>query len=60
LKCLGSRSADGREKRWVDATVTGNVERYYRDAPVLTIGGGTNELQRLIIAKGLVAKYRVK
>lgn len=37
-----------------------NVERYYRDAPLLVIGGGTNELQRLIIAKGLLAKYPVK
>jgi len=37
-----------------------NVERYYRDAPLLVIGGGTNELQRLIIAKGLIAKYPVK
>ena len=37
-----------------------NVERYYRDAPLLVIGGGTNELQRLIIAKGLLAKYPAK
>jgi alkylation response protein AidB-like acyl-CoA dehydrogenase len=34
------------------------VERYYRDAPLLIVGGGTNELQRLIIARGLMAKYR--
>lgn len=30
------------------------VERYYRDAPLLIIGGGTNELQRLVIAKRLL------
>lgn len=36
------------------------VERYYRDAPLLIIGGGTNELQRIIIAKGLVQKYKVE
>ncbi len=34
------------------------VERYYRDAPLVVIGGGTNELQRLIIAKQLLKKYR--
>jgi alkylation response protein AidB-like acyl-CoA dehydrogenase len=34
------------------------VERYYRDAPLVVIGGGTNELQRLIIAKRLLEKYR--
>jgi alkylation response protein AidB-like acyl-CoA dehydrogenase len=34
------------------------VERYYRDAPLLLIGGGTNELQRLIIAKRLIAQHR--
>lgn len=37
-----------------------DVERYYRDAPLLIVGGGTNELQRLIIAKGLLAKYPAK
>ena len=34
------------------------VERLYRDAPLLVIGGGTNELQRLIIARNLLRKYR--
>lgn len=33
-----------------------NVERYYRDAPLLCIGEGTNELQRIIIARQLVER----
>jgi alkylation response protein AidB-like acyl-CoA dehydrogenase len=33
-----------------------DIERYYRDAPLLAIGEGTNELQRLIIARQLVAR----
>jgi alkylation response protein AidB-like acyl-CoA dehydrogenase len=36
------------------------VERFYRDAPLVVIGGGTNELQRLIIAKRLLEKYALK
>lgn len=36
------------------------VERYYRDAPLVVIGGGTNELQRLIIARNLLKKYKVE
>ena len=36
-----------------------NIERYYRDAPLLAIGEGTNELQRLIIARQLIEKYPV-
>ncbi len=35
------------------------VERYYRDAPLLIVGGGTNEIQRILIAKGLLKKYEV-
>ena len=35
------------------------VERFYRDAPLVVIGGGTNELQKLIIAKRLLEKYKV-
>ena len=36
-----------------------NIERYYRDAPLLAIGEGTNELQRIIISKQLVARNKV-
>ena len=32
------------------------VERLYRDAPLLVIGEGTNEIQRLVIAKRLIEK----
>lgn len=32
------------------------VERLYRDAPLLCIGEGTNEIQRLLIAKRLIEK----
>jgi alkylation response protein AidB-like acyl-CoA dehydrogenase len=35
------------------------VERLYRDAPLLIIGEGTNEIQRIIIAKGLLERYRI-
>jgi len=36
-----------------------DVERLYRDAPLLIIGEGTNEIQRIIIAKGLLERYRI-
>jgi alkylation response protein AidB-like acyl-CoA dehydrogenase len=32
------------------------VERLYRDAPLLVIGEGTNEIQRLLIAKRLIER----
>ena len=35
------------------------VERLYRDAPLLVIGEGTNELQRIIIARELIARNPV-
>jgi alkylation response protein AidB-like acyl-CoA dehydrogenase len=34
------------------------VERYYRDAPLMVIGEGTNEIQHLVIARGLLARWR--
>ena len=33
-----------------------NIERYYRDAPLLAIGEGTNELQRIVIARQLIKR----
>ena len=33
------------------------VERLYRDAPLLVIGEGTNEMQRIIIAKQLIERH---
>ena len=36
------------------------VERHYRDAPLLLIGGGTNEIQRLIIARQLLEKHAIE
>ena len=36
-----------------------NIERYYRDAPLLAIGEGTNELQKIIIAKQLIERNKV-
>ncbi|GAB3678137.1 acyl-CoA dehydrogenase family protein [Salinisphaera aquimarina] len=35
-----------------------NIERLYRDAPLLAIGEGTNEMQRIIIAKQLIERSR--
>lgn len=34
-----------------------HIERYYRDAPLMCIGEGTNEIQRMIIAKQLIERY---
>jgi alkylation response protein AidB-like acyl-CoA dehydrogenase len=37
-------------------SVEGHVERYYRDAPLLCIGEGTNEIQRIVIARRLLGE----
>jgi alkylation response protein AidB-like acyl-CoA dehydrogenase len=34
------------------------LERYFRDAPLMIIGEGTNEIQRIVIARGLVARWK--
>ena len=35
------------------------IERYYRDAPLMIIGEGTNEMQKLIIAKRLLELHAI-
>ncbi len=35
------------------------VERLYRDAPLLCIGEGTNEMQRMIIAKQVIQRNKI-
>jgi alkylation response protein AidB-like acyl-CoA dehydrogenase len=35
------------------------VERFYRDAPLMMIGEGTNEIQALVIARGLIARNKI-
>ncbi|MDP6709075.1 MAG: acyl-CoA dehydrogenase family protein, partial [Alphaproteobacteria bacterium] len=36
-----------------------HVERYYRDAPLMCIGEGTNEIQRILIARQLIERNPV-
>jgi alkylation response protein AidB-like acyl-CoA dehydrogenase len=35
------------------------IERLYRDAPLLLIGEGTSEIQRMVIGKKLLERYRI-
>lgn len=35
-----------------------DIERYYRDAPLMIIGEGTNEIQKLVIARQLIARSK--
>jgi alkylation response protein AidB-like acyl-CoA dehydrogenase len=50
LEAMRIHGAYGYSKEFI-------VERLYRDAPLLVIGEGTNELQRIIIARQLVARH---
>ncbi|KFU78012.1 Acyl-CoA dehydrogenase, N-terminal domain [Amycolatopsis lurida] len=36
-----------------------DVERYFRDAPLMIVGEGTNEIQRGVIARQLVERHRI-
>jgi alkylation response protein AidB-like acyl-CoA dehydrogenase len=35
-----------------------DVERYFRDAPLMIVGEGTNEIQRGVIARQLIERSR--
>ena len=35
------------------------VERFYRDAPLMIIGEGTSEIQKLVIARNLLKEYQI-
>jgi alkylation response protein AidB-like acyl-CoA dehydrogenase len=37
-----------------------DVERYFRDAPLMIVGEGTNEIQRNVIARQLIDRYRTR
>src|SRR5262249_47208813 len=52
LEAMRIRGAYGYSKEF-------NIERYYRDAPLLVIGEGTNELQKIIIARQLIERNRI-
>jgi alkylation response protein AidB-like acyl-CoA dehydrogenase len=36
-----------------------DVERYFRDAPLMIVGEGTNEIQRTVITRQLIARHRI-
>ena len=36
-----------------------DVERYFRDAPLMIVGEGTNEIQRGVIARQLISRNRI-
>jgi alkylation response protein AidB-like acyl-CoA dehydrogenase len=36
-----------------------DVERYFRDAPLMIVGEGTNEIQRNLIARQLISRNRI-
>jgi alkylation response protein AidB-like acyl-CoA dehydrogenase len=36
-----------------------DVERYFRDAPLMIVGEGTNEIQRNVITRELVKRHRI-
>ncbi len=36
------------------------IERLYRDAPLMIVGEGTNEIQKMVIGRRLLEEYRLE
>ena len=49
-ECLRIHGGYGYSKEY-------EIERLYRDAPLLLVGEGTSEIQKLIVARGMLARY---
>jgi alkylation response protein AidB-like acyl-CoA dehydrogenase len=50
VDALRLHGADGQRESFA-------VERHYRDTPLMIIGEGTNEIQRVVIARNLLERY---
>jgi alkylation response protein AidB-like acyl-CoA dehydrogenase len=55
---LGPKTDNGRV--CAEPPTEHEIERRYRDAPMLLIGEGTAEIQKMIIGRALVRDYEVK
>jgi alkylation response protein AidB-like acyl-CoA dehydrogenase len=51
-ECLRIHGGYGYSKEY-------EIERLYRDAPLLLIGEGTSEIQKMVIGKKLLQRYRI-
>ena len=40
--------------------VSGEIERLYREAPMLLIGEGTSDIQKMIIGRRLLEEYKLR
>ena len=59
--CFAALLGDGRNGRWkiAPAGEVIKVERRYRDAPLLLIGEGTSEIQRMVIGRKLLQRHKI-
>ena len=46
--------------RWLRFSKEYEIERLYREAPMLLIGEGTADIQRMIIGRRLLEDYKLK